>query len=216
MDANDIFARFERKAAAADSLTYLRFSKGDFLYGGSDEEMDNETKFVADMHTMTTGWICWINGEKVDEISVPVLQGDPPPEEDLPDHTAEYMDAAKDGWSPQSTFKIRELEDLQRQFMFKGSSKGVSGACSTLCKEFITEGRKRNDPTLCPVIVLEVDSYPHKQFGRIKFPVFKVVDWMTKAEAEAHFRMNVPKEVTSAIVETPTLTRRPAQEEKQE
>lgn len=209
-DNEDIFNRFERKAAGADSTMYMSFKKGDFTFGADDEEMDDETQFVVDMTSMMSGWICWVNKEVVDEIHVPVLKGDPPAEADLPDHSAEYVDPAKDGWNSQSSFMMRELGGFKRQFQFKGSSKGVNKAVGNLCKEFLKEGRARNDATLCPVITLQSDSYKHKTYGKIPTPVFQVESWMTKAEAEAHFRSAPPQEEVTAPAETKKLERRPA------
>lgn len=184
---DDIFSKFERKAQDSKPMQYMTFKKGDFLYGAESSEMDSETEFVVDMRSMFSGWTCWVNKKPIDEIKIMTLEGDPPSEDDLPDHTAEYTDPKDDGWSQTSGFLMREKEGERLQFSFKGGSKGIIRAIGELCDAFIKEGRKQGDPTLCPVINLVPDSYPHPTYGKVFVPSFRVTGWMTQAEAEEHF-----------------------------
>jgi hypothetical protein len=62
-------------------------------------------------------------------------------------------------------------------FTFVASSKGGLGGIGELCKEYGKTMRQR--PDQYPVIELDIGSYQHRDrsLGRIKFPIFRIVDW---------------------------------------
>ena len=86
-------------------------------------------------------------------------------------------------------------------------SKGGIGAIGELCKVF---GRHmREAPDEDPVIALGVGSYQHrdKQYGRIKFPILEVVDWVDKAPFEAALETGGPDggSAPAAAPDTPVI-----------
>ena len=65
------------EAASQKSIVgiMLRFSKGDFLAGQSDDEVSPGTKFVANMDEMLAGWIRWEANKPTDHVMGKVSEG---------------------------------------------------------------------------------------------------------------------------------------------
>lgn len=185
---------FEQYAEAANGNRivgdFLKFSKGDWLYGRNSEEMDRGTRLVANVLELKVGWQRWEGGKPTDTNMGRVMDAFVPPvRASLGDNDKEMWEIdpgtgqPRDPWQLTNTL-ILKAEKGDELYTFSTSSKGGIGAIGKLAGEFGKHMRAR--PSELPIIALEVDSYahPNKALGRIKTPVLKLVGWTDKASFE--------------------------------
>jgi hypothetical protein len=167
-------------AAFADnsgsSLTYMRFSKGEFTYGADNDVIDDDVEFVPDMSTLSRGYVCWVKASVAGEVMSPIASGKRITEADLPDY-GPYEDG--DGWREQTSIEFRRVPDGAR-FMFKTSSRGGTQALQKLSSEFAARMKVSKEFSL-PIITMTPDSYKHERYGKIHVPKFTVVGWTATA-----------------------------------
>ena len=67
-------------------------------------------------------------------------------------------------------------------YTFSTSSRGGLGAIGELAKAYSSHVRVAPDDA--PIVALEVGSYqhPNKAYGEIRYPIFKVVDWVPSSQ----------------------------------
>ena len=175
----DPFAAYGQQAAAGGG-SFLKFSKGEYLLGQNDEEVDLNTRLVANMVEMSIGWIRWEGGKPAEREMGLLSQGHKP----QPRNALGYADQAlwekdKEG-KPQDPWNFtNEIPmanpDTGEQMTFSASSKGGIGAIGNLCKAYAA-GRVANEGKV-PVIELQRDSYKHPEYGKTYVPVLALVDW---------------------------------------
>lgn len=172
----------------------LKFSKGDFLMGEDNEEVEEGTQFVANMDELCVGWIRWADSKPTDHVMGKVSEGYQPPrrnelgDDDKAKWEIDEQGRERDPWqfSNYLILKTPGEQGEDAMFTFTTSSRGGLNAIGELCKTYGKAMRQKPDEF--PIISLGVDSYQHsnKAYGRIKFPVFKVIGWTAKSEfAEA-------------------------------
>jgi hypothetical protein len=179
-------------AAYADAIApkfilgqLLRFSKGDYVAGERDELIPLGTKFIAGVDLLLTGWVRWEGGKPVEHRMVRVIDGhspDPRSELGYLDQSTWEKDAAgepRDPW--QLTNYLPMVDEANAVFTFTTSSRGGMSALADLCRSYSKSRQSHADDF--PVIELRCGSYQHQnaQFGRIKFPEFKRVGWVSKS-----------------------------------
>ena len=165
----------------------LKFSKGDFLCGEDEREIKEGTKFVANMDELMVGWIRWEDNKPSDQIMGRVVDGyQPQRRNELGDNDKTLWEVdsqgkERDPWQF-SNYLILKDPDGEELYTFATSSRGGLNAIGELCKGYGKAMRQRPDEY--PVVELGVGSYQHsnKEFGRIKFPILKIVDWASKVE----------------------------------
>jgi hypothetical protein len=196
-DENGGLNYFEQygNSASQKSITgrLLKFSKGDYLAGEDEEEIDADTTLVAIMDQLNVGWIKWEDNKPVQQIMGPVAEGYQPPRRNT------LGDDDKDLWEVDSNGKPRDPwqfsnylimkdpgknGDPENLYTFATSSTGGRNAIGEVCKVFGKEMRRKPDEW--PIIKLGVSSYNHsnKEYGRIKIPVLEVVGWEPKSVME--------------------------------
>jgi hypothetical protein len=164
--------------------TLLKFSKGDYLAGQSSEDIPLGTVMTAIMDHLMVGWVQWCDNAPTQHVMGRVVEGYVPP------RRAELGDMDQSQWErddrgdPKDPWQLTNYLPMVGQdetYTFTTSSKGGIGAIGELCKVYGRHMRER--PEEYPRIKLEVGSYMHsdKQFGRIRFPVFKVNGCANKA-----------------------------------
>lgn len=168
----------------------LKFSKGDYLMGEDNEEVEEGTQLVANMEELMVGWIRWEDGKPTDQIMGRVSEGYQPPkrntlgDDDKTRWEVDEQGRERDPWQFSNYLLLKTPGESgdDHLFTFTTSSRGGLNAIGELCKTYGKEMRQRPDDL--PVVALEVGSYQHsnKAYGRIKFPIFKVVSWAPKAE----------------------------------
>lgn len=172
----------------------LKFSKGDYLVGEDNEEIEEGTQFVANMDELMVGWIRWADSKPTDQIMGRVSEGYQPPkrntlgDDDKSHWEEDEQGRERDPWqfSNYLIMKSPDGKDEDSLFTFTTSSRGGLNAIGELCKAYGKAMRQRPDEF--PIVALKVGSYQHsnKAYGRIKFPIFEVVGWAAKSDfAEA-------------------------------
>jgi hypothetical protein len=215
--AADLFEGYGN-AATARSIEgmLLRFSKGDYLAGQDSEEVPLGTRFTAVMDSLSVGWVCWQANAPIEQRMGLVVEGfQPARRNDLGDHDKASWERDNDGeprdpWQF-TNYLILHKVDGGEVFTFTTSSKGGLGAIGELAKAYGKTMRQR--PGQYPVIELDVGSYQHRDrsLGRIKYPVFKIVDWMAKDSGNsspATPPKSLPPDKTSAAA--PKSTAKPS------
>ena len=157
-------------------VQYLKFNKGEFLFGLEENIVEPDERFAVNMHTLAKGFICWADGQVLGEEMVPVVSGRSLRKSDLEDFTDECGE-----WREQSSVEFTSLATGD-VLLFKTSSHGGRNALATLAKAF-SDRMKSGEATVVPVIEMHADSYRHKSYGKVHVPVFEIVDWLAPAGA---------------------------------
>jgi len=174
-------------AMAARSIVgkLLRFTKGDYTAGTNDDDVPIGTRFVAVMDSLHAGWIRWQGNRPSEQRMGAIADGfQPPRRAELGDFDEDQWEiddngARRDPWQF-SNYLVLVAVDDDELFTFTTASRGGLNAMGELSKAF---GKAmRQQPDKYPVIELDVGSYQHsnRAYGRIKYPIFRVVDWIEK------------------------------------
>lgn len=173
-------AAYEEYASSAQpqNVQYLKFAKGEFLYGMEENSVEPDERFVANMESVKRGFICWGNKQVLGEEMAPVSSGHRITKASLPDHSDQ------DGeWAEQTSIEFTALEDNELM-LFKTSSFGGRASVGALTKAFI-DRIKSGEKACVPVVEMHSSYYKHKEYGRVYTPEFKIVDWLLPAGVEA-------------------------------
>jgi len=153
-------------------LAFLRLLKsGVYAYGAEKIEPQEGSQWAINPYSLHHGFACWGDGELLDERMVPFTQ-QPPNRNELPDYGH--------AWDQQVAMQLQCLngEDTGTNVLYKGTSTGLRNAVKELINQLIAQLQK--DATHCvPVVELEADSYEHKKYGEIFFPVLNIVKWLS-------------------------------------
>src|SRR5260370_5158729 len=170
------------RATAQQEGKHLRFVKGDYIYGVDGDELAEGTEAVAVMNGLTVGWTRWRDGKPAEERTGLLAEGfRPARREDLGDldrsvWPTDDKGEPRDPW--QFGYRLPLVDRATGEtLIFSTSSRGGIGAIGQLSTVY---GKHLGQaPDELPVVALEVGSYQHtnKAFGRIKFPVLRVVGW---------------------------------------
>ena len=178
MAQNELALALRRKMAApvqSDGGTFLRFSKGDWMYGTEELEPEKEARFGVNPFGIKRGFIAWTPdgggaplGEEMRGLT----------EADL--RVSDLPDVSPGKWVAQLGIEVIGLTGASSglQMEFATSSRGGIKALQGLINA-ITEKAESGDSDFVPVIALETSSYQHKTYGRVKEPVLNITDWCT-------------------------------------
>ena len=163
----------------------LKFAKGDFVVGRDGCKLPLGTRLIANMDSLEIGWIKWVDNRPADRRMGRVAdEFKPPRRNELDDNEREPRDADDDGkpkdpWQFTNNIVLADPDD-GGLYTFTTGTKGGLGAIGELSKAYGQAMRQR--PNEWPIITLGAGSYPHKDkhIGRVKYPVFEVVDWAPK------------------------------------
>ena len=183
--------------------TLLKFSKGEWLQGRDNLEMQEGLKLIAGCSHIEVGWVHWAEGRPVDVIMGKIGEGFVPPlratlgltnslEWPRSEQDSDYG-KPRDPWQKASGMPL--VGQNGQVYSFVTGSRGGEGALKELAKTY--GKRVRQYPDELPIVTLGMDSYrhPNKQFGKIWTPVFAIQGWtpgkrlekaLAKAEIEAH------------------------------
>jgi hypothetical protein len=165
----------------------LKFSKGDWTAGQSNEEIPDGTEFVANMDELMAGWIRWSENKPTDQVMGKISEGyQAPRRSDLGDNVKEDWEVdeqngkPRDPWQFSNYLLLRGQEDAEL-YTFTTSSRGGLNAIGDLCKVY---GKVMSQhPKEWPVLSIGQGAYdhPNRSYGKIKFPTFAIVGWAPKA-----------------------------------
>lgn len=195
----DPYAAYGEKAAA--TKTFLKFQKGEYVYGQNDTELVAGTQLVANMAGLKAGWQKWQDKKPVQEIMELVASGKALPQRhELGDADQSVWEKDKDG-KPQDPWQFTNVLGLkdaksEEEYTFSTSSRGGIGAIGTLCKEYGKLYRMK--PGFLPVVELQVDSYKHTDYGKVFVPVLKLVEWVKEDDLLAGLADEPVKETKKA------------------
>jgi hypothetical protein len=181
---SDPYLAFAAAESGQDILgKLLRFSKGDYI--ADKHEIPAGTDFLAAASYLVIGWVCWQGKQQVERRLGRVSDGfQELPREELGrlDESQWEVDndgRASDPWQKTRLLPLKRISDGEL-FTLTLNGRGRSGeAIGRLVGAY---GRSRNREDSFPIIQLRTDSYEHKQYGRIKYPVLPIVGWRPKHE----------------------------------
>lgn len=168
---------------------------GKWIFGADNLEVEAGSTWAVNPLSLQHGYLCWKvipEGSK----DTPELLGEEmvsmfstkPDKAGLPDYGHPWADCL--------SFNVLCLdgEDKGEQVLYKTTSTG--GLRAT--REFIAalmDQLDKDESKPVPVIELASDHYPHKQYGKTYFPVFKVVKFVPMDEAPTEgAKAEAPKE----------------------
>lgn len=158
------------------ALPILKLSKAGKWVVGADNMPVSDVRFAADVQNTRFGFVCFVGGEVVDEVLVPVALGKSISPDQLPDH-GPYKD--REGWVSSASLQLRGLETGD-EFVFKPTSHGGRSAIGALLNK--CSSRLRLGKTGIPIVELDVSSYEHRLYGPVLKPILKVVGWQDEAD----------------------------------
>lgn len=165
---------------------FLKFSKGEYLYGQNKEELRLGKRLVVNVPGMRLGWVRWKDGKRADDRMELLTDGRRVEARDELGDTDESLWELDDRGEPQDPWVLTysfEMSDPANGEVYQFATTSVGGkkAVGKLLKAF--GAKHRMEPHLLPIIELQRDSYNHSnpRFGKIYNPLLPVVGW-TDAE----------------------------------
>jgi len=153
-------------------MPFLRLLKaGFFVYGAENIEVEPGSEWAINPYSIMHGFACWAPGELLDERMVPFTQP-PPNKAELPD--------LGESWDQQVAMQLACVsgEDTGTNVLYKGTSTGLRNASKELINSII--GQLQTDKVnVVPVVELENDSYQHKTYGQIFYPILTIKSWIS-------------------------------------
>jgi hypothetical protein len=164
----------------------LKFTKqGEFAISDLDT-IPVGTHCITHCDKMEIGWIKWIDGrpssDPGDRKLGLVADGFiPPKRSDLPD-TDETQWEIEDGeprdpWAFQMSVPLTLLNAGGETYKFVTPSKGGLRCLSGLTRAYGKRVQAKGDAAGQPVVELRSDSYKHRKYGKIFYPVMHIVGW---------------------------------------
>lgn len=164
---------------SGSALPILKLTKDGRWVSGTDNVPITESRFAADVNGALRGYVCFVDGEVVDERMLPVALGKQVSRDELQDHGP---CEGTDGWKPSASIQLRGIETGE-QYVFRTTSLGGREAIGGLLSKYgyrmdIGKGG-------VPIIDLGETSYDHKRYGKVHKPLFRIVSWQTETDLVA-------------------------------
>jgi hypothetical protein len=155
----------------------LRMLKsGDWVFGPSNEEVQDGSPWIVNIMTLGHGWSCWVQtaGNAKNELRGEIMtsMAEPKPLRPPPIDGTQYAE--------QRSFEAKCYDgaDAGTEVLHKtasiGGMRAIDDLLVTIQKRLAMPGGVAYP---FPVIVLGHDHYEHTKWGRIYTPVFEVVAW---------------------------------------
>jgi len=180
----------------SSGVQFLKFdgNNGEYTYGSAREELPLGSQLAVNMASYSVGFICWKDGQVVDEVMVPIVSGKGVNRSDLTDHGPykTYADGTKDGWSEQRSVDFKGVED-GTDYQFKTTSKSGLIALGNLLRDF-AKAVKLHDGEV-PIVEASRNEFTPKNVrggdNTKKYaPAFKITAWAPESEIEAAIAEN--------------------------
>jgi hypothetical protein len=179
---------------------------GIWIYGADNVEVEGGSTWAINPMSLTHGFICWkvipegskekpeLLGEETRSMFQPL-----PNKDSLPDYGHPWAEVLS------VQLKCVSGEDEGGQVLYKTSSTGGLRAMKELITS-ITEAIDKHPETPVPVVALESDSYPHKQYGKTYFPVINIQSWVSMEGVATDTGMPVSEQQQTIADKTPAET----------
>jgi hypothetical protein len=154
-------------------LQFKREGDGAWSVGQKKMVVENGSRWAVNPLTFKWGYICFSDSKKIlGERLVPVTQ-DKPEETKLPDRGFP--------WSEEWAVNLKCIDgaDAGIEVIYKPTTQGGIQAIAGLI-DVVRDRLNDNQHggKVSPIVLLEKDSYPHTQFGKVWTPILTIVDWM--------------------------------------
>jgi hypothetical protein len=154
-------------------LQFKREGDGTWAFGQRRTVPEDGSRWAVNPLSFTRGYVCFSDANKrLGEHLVPVTQPMPDVTK-LPDHGFPWVEQ----WCVD--LKCLGGADAGVEVTFKsttdGGVKAVAGLIDAV-RDRLNGGQ--HDGKVSPIVLLHKDSYPHKQHGKVWYPVPEIVDWM--------------------------------------
>jgi hypothetical protein len=162
----------------SSGVDYVYFSgkSGELTYGQDREELDMEEEFIFLTPTITKGWICWKNSEVKGRKRWSAFKPqDRIAEADLEDHG---VTRAQDGWKETTGFDFMGYDG--KQYSFESGTMSGRGSIKKVVETAL--GTSSSAPV--PVFMFTKEKFLSQGEWNFK-PVFKLVEFITEAEAQS-------------------------------
>jgi hypothetical protein len=149
-----------------------REDSGTWGFGQRRTIPETDSRWAINPLTFKYGAICFSGNKVVDERLVPVSQPKPVITE-MPDTGFPWQEE----WAV--NMKCTNGADAGVEVIFKATTDGALKAVVLMVdqvRDRINGGQ--HDGKIVPIVLLEKDSYPHPQYGKVWVPVLTIVDWM--------------------------------------
>lgn len=165
---------------------YLRLLRdGSWVYGQDDTEVEAGSAWAINPLSIRHGWVAWKRGDKADNSSGPLQDIMVPCSQPMPslDDLPKIDPASGASYEQQFSFSLKCLTgtDMGEQVLYKTASVGgvaeVDRLLTAIGVQLDTDAEKP-----VPVVTMEVDSYPHKKYGKTYTPVLAIKTWIAMSE----------------------------------
>ncbi len=187
---------------------------GVWIYGAENVEIEPGSEWAINPLSLRHGMICWkaipqgsrdkaeLLGEEIRSMTQPL-----PAKESLPDYG--FNGELKNEWTEEVIVDLKCItgEDEGEQVIYKPSSTGGLRAMKDMIGQ-IMEAIDKHPETPVPVVVLEHDTYQHKQYGKTYVPILRIVRWVSMDGVAAEAPAEAPQQAQAE----PTRQRRQAAE----
>jgi hypothetical protein len=149
-----------------------REASGTWMFGQKRTIPEEGSRWAINPLTFRWGCIAFAGNKVAGEHLVSVSQPKP--------LTAEMQDVGfpwQEEWAV--NMKCISGADAGVEVIFKATTDGAIKAVVTLVEQVRDQlSSEQHDGKIAPIVLLEKDSYPHAQYGKVWFPALNRVDWM--------------------------------------
>jgi hypothetical protein len=155
-------------------LLFKREGSGTWMFGQKKSIPEEGSRWAVNPTTFRWGYICFNDANKVIGEHL-VSVGEPKPlVTELPDLGFPWQEQ----WAV--NMKCLNGADAGAEVVFKATTDGGIKAVVSmidLVRDRLNSGQ--HNGKIVPIALLEKDSYPHSQFGKVWIPVLNTIDWMS-------------------------------------
>ena len=160
-------------------LLFKSRQNGTWMFGQRKTIPEPGSKWAANPTTFTWGYVSFgANNKRAGEVMVPVSQAKPDITK-LPDTGFPWQDQMA------VNMKCITGVDAGVEVIFKATTDGALTALNELLEKVRNQiesekgkGKTIHDAEIAPSMLLENDSYPHREFGKTWIPILTIVGWM--------------------------------------
>ena len=160
-------------------LLFKSRQNGTWMFGQRKTIPEPGSKWAANPTTFTWGYVSFgANNKRAGEVMVPVSQAKPDITK-LPDTGFPWQDQMA------VNMKCITGVDAGVEVIFKATTDGALTALNELLEKVRNQiesqkgkGKTIHDAEIAPFMLLENDSYPHREYGKTWIPILTIVGWM--------------------------------------
>ena len=155
-------------------LLFKREGSGTWMFGQKKTIPELDSRWAINPMTFQYGFICFNDANKVVGEHLVSVSQPKPVITDMPDTRFPWQEE----WAV--NLKCLDGADAGVEVTFKATTRGQIQAVVILIdlvRDRINSGQ--HDGKIAPIVLLEKDSYPHKEYGKVWIPVLNAVDWMS-------------------------------------